>query len=341
MDKELQALQQVDFLRGIENLEGASLLWEIRRLGPEETLWWQGEPAKELGIVCQGRLRVHINKENLAEIATGEVVGELATFTGDSRIASVSAIEESYLLLLSSEALVALREAHSSMYDRLLEVALQRVALRIHQMDRQIARIAQGEDEAPVRKEDGVLQQWFKRLTTVAPQSPPPAQSVLRKLPRLQQATSDEVQQILGAMQPHYVEQGKPLFLEGEKGGSVFLLVEGCIEVMRNVKRGMAERLATLYPGALLGTGALLLGERRNAGCVASKNTKVWVYEMTKEHHDSLVGNAGRLWKESLLAALAFQLRSADDRWVVLKQGQRPEQTDYDNIRGLLMGYQG
>jgi hypothetical protein len=62
---------------------------------------------------------------------------------------------------------------------------------------------------------------------------------------------------------------------------------------------------------------------------------------MTREHHDSLSGNAGRIWRESLLSALASQLRSADDHWVLLKQGVRPNMTDYDKVRGALIGFQG
>ena len=56
--------------------------------------------------------------------------------------------------------------------------------------------------------------------------------------------------------------------------------MEGCIEVYRNVKGGKAQLLASLFPGALLGTGSLLLKERHNTSCVANKSTDVWVYEM-------------------------------------------------------------
>ena len=56
--------------------------------------------------------------------------------------------------------------------------------------------------------------------------------------------------------------------------------------------------------------------------------------------HRSLTGEAGRLWRESLVTALAFQLRSADNRLIVLKRG-KPSMSDYDKIRGGLEGYQG
>ena len=101
---------------------------------------------------------------------------------------------------------------------------------------------------------------------------------------------------------------------------------------------GKAQHLASLYPGALLGTGSLILGERRNASCVANKNTVAWVYEMSREQSDSLTDEPSMLWRESLLSALAFQLRSADELLVLIEQGSRPE-SDYDKVRRSLSGY--
>ena len=102
-----------------------------------------------------------------------------------------------------------------------------------------------------------------------------------------------------------------------------------------------AERLATLFPGALFGTGSLLLRERRNASCVASDNTSCWVYELHVDTYRKMKGPPGHLLRESLLASLAFQLRNADDKLILLKTGSRPKQSDYDAIRGGLAGFQG
>ena len=103
----------------------------------------------------------------------------------------------------------------------------------------------------------------------------------------------------------------------------------------------VVELRRRLYPGAIFGTGSLLLRERRNAACVADKATDVWVCELTQENHAALTGEAGRVWRLSLHSALSFQRRTADDRLVRLKQGARPQQTDYDKIRSDLAGFQG
>ena len=116
------------------------------------------------------------------------------------------------------------------------------------------------------------------------------------------------IKSIMSAMTPKYFAKSKPIVLEGQTGDSAFLLVEGVIEVYRNVRGGKAQHLASLYPGALLGTGSLLLGERRNASCVASKNTAVWVYEISREQSNFLTDEPSMLWRESLLSALAFSV---------------------------------
>ena len=83
-----------------------------------------------------------------------------------------------------------------------------------------------------------------------------------------------------------------------------------------------------------------MLRERRNASCVAGDNTDCWVYELNLEGHRGLEGEASCLWKESLIAALAFQIRNAAQQIIELKVG-KPNETDYDKLRAGLDGFQG
>ena len=57
------------------------------------------------------------------------------------------------------------------------------------------------------------------------------------------------------AMTPKYIQKGKPLVLEGNEGSSAYLLVEGVIEVYRNVRGGKAQHLASLYQAPYLVQG--------------------------------------------------------------------------------------
>ena len=232
-----------------------------------------------------------------------------------------------------------MRESHSRVYDKILDVSLTRLAIRIQKMNRKIARVSQGTDLAPTRKEDNVFSKFWKKISGSENKKPPSAVEAMRKLPKIRGAHPVDIGSIISMMIPKLVPKGSPLVLEGESGETCYLLVEGCIEVYRNVKGGKAQLLASLFPGALLGTGSLLLKEKRNASCVANKSTDVWVYEMDRVSFNKLQGSAGRIWRESLLNSLAFQLRMADEILVKLEQGERPPDTDYNTVRKSLSGF--
>ena len=341
LSSEMQLLLSTPVFKGLgtTDFRGMDLLWEVRTVKAEEILWYQGQSASELAIVSRGTLRAQINEQVLGRIGKGELVGELAVFTDDFRSATVVADQDDVqLLVLSKDGLQLLRDGHWTIYDRLLNSALMRLGNRIRLTNLEIAKKSKGTDAQVKAEEPSWLGSMFSKLPFASEPTPPSAVTALRKLPGLQSAHPMSLKTIMSAMQPKYIAKGKPLVLEGDAGDSAFLLVEGVIEVFRNVRGGMAQHLASLYPGALLGTGSLILGERRNASCVASKNTAVWVYEMSKAQSDALQDEPSMLWRESLLSALAFQLRSADELLVLIEQGKRPE-SDYDKVRRSLSGY--
>ena len=240
------------------------------------------------------------------------------------------------LLLLSKDGLRLLRDGHWLIYDRLLNSALNRLGNRIRLTNIEIAKKSKGTDDQVKAEEPTWLGSMFSKLPFSQEPTPPSAISALRKLPGLQSAHPMSVKSIMTAMTPKYFAKGKPIVLEGQTGDSAFLLVEGVIEVYRNVRGGKAQHLASLFWGTI--GNWICFRERRNASCVASKNTAVWVYEISREQSNSLRDEPSMLWRESLLSALAFQLRSADELLVLIEQGQRPE-SDYDKVRRSLSGY--
>ena len=70
------------------------------------------------------------------------------------------------------------------------------------------------------------------------------------------------------------------LFNQGDEGESLFVLVEGLLEVSSQVK-GEKRHLSFLRPGSFLGEMALLTGEKRSADVISS--TESLVGELTKE----------------------------------------------------------
>jgi CRP-like cAMP-binding protein len=143
----------------------------------------------------------------------------------------------------------------------------------------------------------------------------------------MDKASPAVVARITAAMAPKLIPAGQALFLEGDEGHSVYLVADGVVDVLRNTGRGRAEKLAGLRTGSLFGTGALLLGKRRNASCVAHE--EAWVYELDREAHDRLNGEAGRVWREVLMAALGFQIRKADGM-IARLQGVADQRSEED-----------
>jgi predicted acylesterase/phospholipase RssA/CRP-like cAMP-binding protein len=101
-------------------IEGAALrelqaLLEWRHLPAGTTLFRQGAPGDELAIVVNGRLRIIVERPNRApqvvgEVSRGECVGEFALLTGQPRSATVHAVRDSDVVLLSQ-----------ALFERLLE----------------------------------------------------------------------------------------------------------------------------------------------------------------------------------------------------------------------------
>lgn len=86
----------------------ASVQW--RSIAKGETLMAEGEDAHCMFFVRTGQLEVIVAGERVAEIGTGEPVGELALFSEDRRTATVVALEPGQLGILTREELENLIE---------------------------------------------------------------------------------------------------------------------------------------------------------------------------------------------------------------------------------------
>jgi len=324
-----------------DELAAAGSLWMRRLLEPGEVLWLHGQQAEELAVLVRGEMVARIADEDVGRIPQGNLVGEAAALCSDWRTASVFAETDCELLVISSRGLRLLRAQHATVYERLLHRALDQIVRQIQEVDRHIAQLAEGGTDRPKRKKEGAFASFVQRLTGAHSEAPPPALPALRQIGVLKDAPSEAVIAISAALTPHRVRSGQPVFLEGDPGDGVFLLVDGCVEVVRGVRGGRGEVLANLFAPALFGTGSLLTRERRNASCVAAETTDCWVFEMSSGAFRGLRGEAGLLWRQVLLSALWFQLSRADQQLVKLKRGgEAVSETDLARVRSGLVSYQ-
>jgi len=321
-----------------QELEACAHLWTLREYEADTALWWQGELANALAIVLKGELLAHLAGEEVGRIKAGELVGESAAFFRDRRTATVSTVQYSTVALMSRDQIIELRAKFTDVYDHLLDEALRLAALRVKDADKRIARLSEGSREVKGDKAPTFMSKLKEKLRKPFVGKPPSVIIGLRSS-SVFYAEKDNILTAIGAsMTPRYLEPGEAIFREGEPGSSVFVLADGCVEVIRNVGVGKGEPLASLFPGAIFGTGSLLLRERRNATCASDPNTASWVYEMDARAHAALRGKPGRRWREALLSALWFQLSRANEQLsTLMRGGERAGKTDYELVRAGLV----
>jgi malate dehydrogenase (oxaloacetate-decarboxylating)(NADP+) len=76
-------------------------LAEVREVPAGELVFAQGDPGTEVHVVLAGRVEVLRGDRVVAEVPTGEVVGEMAMFHRSERVASVRAAEPTTLVVLA------------------------------------------------------------------------------------------------------------------------------------------------------------------------------------------------------------------------------------------------
>ncbi len=309
-----------------EGLRAASRYFTPRKVDARSPVWFEGQEADEMAVVVEGALTVRIGVQAIGAVAAGELVGETSAFLGDRRVATVVATEATQLIVIAREALADLRSGHAEIYDRLLDRSLAATARRVQQTGTRIALLGNGGSAPPERKNPPSLLRLIRMVDGGETRNPAPLLPVLRGLPVLRSAGADIQNRVARAFAPRRIQKDEAIFLEGEPGNSAFIVTEGNVDVIRNVRGGRARRLALLAGGAVFGTGSLLLGERRNASCVA--RSEGWIWEMPRPAHDALLDEGGRCWRESLLAALRFQVQEAGNSLATLQGGTTWEEKE-------------
>lgn len=311
-------------------IQAAAVYFEHRVLPAGLPLWYEGEPSRELAVVGSGRLRVRVGAQEVGEVRGGELVGEASVFVDEPRTATVDAVEPTALWTLKASDLVRLKELLPDVHDRLLDRALVEMARRVRAVDLRIAQLAEGTDQAPSVKPASNFLRTLRSITRFVDGDRVHVLPALRALPGLRYASTGDLATIAQAMTPRTVQADMAVCLEGDPGSSAFVIAEGAVKVLRNVRGGRARKLASLDRGSLFGTGSLLLGERRNASVVTT-TTPCRLYEIDASAMEGLRGDAGRAWRMALLHALRKQVVGASNQLAELQGGT--SWTDRQRIR--------
>ncbi|HSP79984.1 MAG TPA: cyclic nucleotide-binding domain-containing protein, partial [Myxococcaceae bacterium] len=173
-------------------------------------------------------------------------------------------------------------------------------------------------------------------------ESSPPPTPLFSQLPR------ELFVALLGRLEIRRVHGGEHIITEGERGTSMFILVEGAVRVVRLPESGAAHTLAELEEGSFFGEMGLISDAPRVASVVATRDCVL--LEVTREmladlssQYPALEQVVQQFYKERLLDNLLhssplfqplssqqkraiaerFRSRAVEPGTVLLQQGQR------------------
>lgn len=170
---EFATLSNLTVFDGLEPRDRAELATEFTRIhvARGQALVRQGDAAEALYVVASGRFEVTVEgrPDAVAEIATGQPIGEIAFLAGGTRTATVRALRDSIVLELGRAAFDRLSAKNPDVWRALTVTLAHRLADsnvgRQHQPDpqpRTIALIAAGPSAIP-RSFLEMLERTFKR----------------------------------------------------------------------------------------------------------------------------------------------------------------------------------
>ncbi len=293
------------------DVERSARLWRLQPIDKGDILWVQGMPSQELGIVVQGDLQVDVNGAEVGMVRSGELVGEVATFFGQERSASLRAHTRTQVLTLGIDGLRTLRREDSPVYRALLDQALLSVVRRVRATNLRIAMEATGDHQPPGRKNAGAFARMWKKLRPGAPKAPcPPIEPLLKKQPGLSRLDDASLQKLGALWTPVPIEEGRVVVLEGDESDTAYLIATGEVAVLRNVRGDRAEKLCSLHAGDQFGSNTLVEKGTRTASCVMA--SAGWLYTIHTRDFQKPPEEIARVWKESVLRTLTAQIRNAN-----------------------------
>jgi CRP-like cAMP-binding protein len=113
------------------------------------------------------------------------------------------------------------------------------------------------------------------------------------------------------------IGQGQTLFMQGEKGGELFFIKQGEVELtVRNDETGETAVVAKVGPRSVLGTMSFLEGEPRSA--TAKAITEVAAVKITQVQREKLLKSVPT-WLAVLIKDLSSNLRRINEEFAHLR----------------------
>lgn len=133
----------------------------------------------------------------------------------------------------------------------------------------------------------------------------------LERFPLLAALDESDRQRLAGRLQQRTVRARQPVFLQGEVGHELFLLLSGAVRIVAEGSEGREITLALLTAGSFFGDMALLDGHPRSASAIALEDCDILVLRQS-DLFEVLERSPASVRR--LLAFLSERLRRANER---------------------------
>jgi sigma-B regulation protein RsbU (phosphoserine phosphatase) len=159
------------------------------------------------------------------------------------------------------------------------------------------------------------------------------AKTVLfKRIPILSDLPSSELDYLASTLQIVKLDSGEVLFHEEEKGDSLFIVLEGELEVLLGLGHPDEKVMAKLGPGEFIGEMSLLIpGRARTASIRAKVAAKLW--RMTRVDFDALLLRQPKL-ADTMVRTLTRRLDATNSAaFRELQEKNRMLQKAYDDLK--------
>jgi CRP/FNR family cyclic AMP-dependent transcriptional regulator len=145
------------------------------------------------------------------------------------------------------------------------------------------------------------------------------ALAVLKKVPLFAMLVADEIRDVVQRTRIVHVQPGAEIFSDAAPGDSMYVVIVGEVEIVKQIPTGGTRILATLESRAVFGEMSLLTDESRSAGARAKTKCSLLQIDRTSFREHLAQGDIVFLKMTAHLASvMAVRLHAMDDEVVKL-----------------------
>lgn len=128
-------LREADIFRAItsyEFLENLASTMEEVHFSAGTTIFKQGDEGRQLYILAEGKVKVHLGNVKLGELRRGACFGEMSLFDAKPRSATVTTLEDSLCLILTQDQMFEVINENPGIERNIIRILCERIRVLNH-----------------------------------------------------------------------------------------------------------------------------------------------------------------------------------------------------------------